>query len=131
MEKQEARSPKKENKKELHDLDFDTILEMDDSIRFVGACTTDGRLLDAQYKKGVEPLLTDPGLQMSAMRTAIRSTTRSGDEGLMGKPIYSVTVYENVKRATIPIDDDLLFLVSFRKDANESKLIPKIMSALP
>ncbi len=132
MEKQTTRSPQKgDSAKKIQDLDFDTILEMDDSIRFVGTCTTDGRLLDAQYKKGVEPLLTDPGLQLSAMRTAIRSTTRSGDEGLMGKPIYSVTIYENVKRATIPIDDDLLFLVSFNKDAEEGKLIPKIMSALP
>jgi hypothetical protein len=131
MKKQTTKTPQKENsKKKFHDLDFETIFEIDDAIRFVGACTTDGRLLDVQYKKGVKPLLTSSGLQMSVMRTAIRSTTRSGDEGLMGKPIYSVTAYENVKRATIPITDDLLFLVSFSRDTEESEIIPKIMAAL-
>ena len=131
MTKQNSKNTKKQSdSKKFHDLDFETIFEIDDSIRFTGVCTTDGRLLDAQYKKGVNPLLTSSGLQLSVMRTAIRSTTRHGDEGLMGRPIYSVTAYDNVKRATIPVSDDLLFLVSFDRDVQESKLIPKIMTAL-
>lgn len=115
---------------DIHDLDFDSIFEIHESIRFVGVCTTDGRLLDAQYKNGVKPLLTDSGLQQSVMRTAIRSTTRKGDEGLMGGPLYSVTEYENVKRATIPLDDDLLFLASFEKQSPENLIIPKILQKL-
>ena len=119
----------KENK--IQDLDFASIFEIDDSIRFVGVCTTDGRLLDAQYRNGVKPLLTDSGLQQSVVRTAIRSTTRKGDEGLMGPPLYSVTTYSNVKRATIPMDEELLFLVSFERDTQENVLIPKILDFLP
>ena len=114
----------------VRDLDFDSIFEIDDSIRFLGVCTTDGRLLDAQYKNGVKPLLTDSGLQQSVVRTAIRSTTRKGEEGLIGKPEYSITKYPNVKRATIPLNDELLFLVSFEKEMDETKLIPKILNSL-
>ena len=117
-------------KNDIRDLDFNSIFELDDSIRFVGVCTKDGRLLDAQYKNGVKPLLTDSGLQLSVMRTAIRSNTRAGDEGLMGQPIYSVTAYDNVKRATIPLDDDLLFLASFDKESPEGFIIPKILQIL-
>ena len=118
----------KENK--IQDLDFDSIFEVDDSIRFVGVCTMDGRLLDAQYRNGVKPQLTDSGLQQSVVRTAIRSTTRKGEEGLLGRPVYSVTTYPNVKRATIPIDEELLFLVSFEKEVQENSLIPRILEIL-
>ena len=114
----------------IQDLDFDSIFEVDDSIRFVGVCTMDGRLLDAQYRNGVKPQLTDSGLQQSVVRTAIRSTTRKGEEGLLGRPVYSVTTYPNVKRATIPIDEELLFLVSFEKEVQENSLIPRILEIL-
>ncbi len=119
---------KEENR--IQDLDFESIFEIDDSIRFIGVCTMDGRLLDAQYRNGVKPLLTDSGLQQSVVRTAIRSTTRKGDEGMMGPPLYSVTTYLHVKRATIPIDNELLFLVSFEKDVQENSIIPKILDVL-
>ena len=114
----------------VYDLDFESIFEIHPSIRFVGVCTTDGRLLDAQYKKGIKPLLTDSGLQQSVMRTAIRSTTRKGDEGLMGRPNYSITVYDNVKRATIPFDDELLFIASFEKESPENLIVPKIIEKI-
>ena len=114
----------------FRDLDFDSIFEVDDSIRFVGVCTTQGQLLDAQYRNGIKPLLTDSGLQFSVIKTAARSATRTSNEGFMGKPIYSVTVYENVKRATIPLNNTLLFLLSFEKKVQECKLIPKILDIL-
>ena len=114
----------------FRDLDFQTIFESNDSIRFVGVCTMQGKLLDAQYAVGVTPLLSHNALQFSAMNAAIRSTTRIGDDPNLGNPIYSVTTYENVKRATIPFGKDLLLLVSFEKNQDESKLMQKILEII-
>ena len=66
----------------IHDLDFEIIFELSSSIRFVGVCNMQGQLLDAQYRNGITPMLNDSGLQFSVMRTAIRSATRTGAEGL-------------------------------------------------
>jgi len=119
------------NKKSIiHDLDTELIFEISDSIRFVGVCTKGGQLLDAQYRSGINPLLTDSGLQFSVMKTAIRSITRDENNEDMGKPIYSVTAYENVKRVTIPFEKDLLLLVSFEKNQDESKIIRNILEIL-
>ena len=119
------------NKKSIiHNLDTELIFEISDSIRFVGVCSKDGQLLDAKYRTGTTPLLTDSGLQFSVMKTAIRSTTRDEYNEGMGKPIYSVTAYENIKRATIPFGRDLLLLVSFEKDLNESTIMKKILDIL-
>ena len=111
-------------------MDFETIFESDSSIRFVGVCTLQGRLLDAQYRKGVTPLLSNQGLQFAAMRSAIRANTRIGDNEGIGNPIYSVTAYDNVKRATIPFGDGLLLLISFEKNQDESQIMKKILDIL-
>ncbi|RDJ32269.1 MAG: hypothetical protein DWQ18_08820 [Crenarchaeota archaeon] len=120
-----------ETKKQvIHDLDFDLIFECSDSIRFVGICTTHGQLLDAKYADGVSPLLSDSGLQFSVMKSSIRHATRMDAEGDLGKPEYSITSYENVKRATIPIDSSLLLLVSFEKNADEATIMQKIFEII-
>ncbi len=119
------------NKKSImHDLDLESIFECDDSIRFIGICSKSGQLLDAQYRPGTNPLLTDSGLQFSVMKTAIRSVTRDEYNEGMGRPIYSVTSYENVKRATIPFEKDLLLLVSFEKNQGETQIMGKILEIL-
>lgn len=114
----------------VHDLDFDLIFECSDSIRFVGMCTTHGQLLDAKYRNGISPLLSDSGLQFSVMKSSIRHATRLDPEGNLGKPEYSITSYENVKRATIPIDSHLLLLVSFEKNTDEGDLMKKILEII-
>lgn len=120
-----------EIKKNLfHDLDFDLIFECSDSIRFVGICTTHGQLLDAKYRNGISPLLSDSGLQFSVMKSSIRHATRLDPEGNLGKPEYSITSYENVKRATIPIDSHLLLLVSFEKKADEGAIMKRILEII-
>ena len=114
----------------INDLDFDLIFECSDSIRFVGMCTTHGQLLDAKYRNGISPLLSDSGLQFSVMKSSIRHATRLDPEGNLGKPEYSITSYENVKRATIPISSNLLLLISFEKKADESAIMKKILEII-
>lgn len=114
-------------KKVTNDLDFDYRFEIESTIRFLGICTMEGKLLDAQYKDDIKPLLTDTALQFSVIKTAIRSNTRISEDKNIGRPLYSVTSYENVKRATIPFGEDLLLLVSFEKIADETLVIEKIL----
>ena len=114
----------------VQDLDFESIFETVPSIRFIGVCTTQGKLLDAQYRSGVTPLLSDRGLQFAVMKSAIRATTRIGENEEVGNPVYSVTMYENVKRATIPFGDNLLLLVSFEKNQVESVIMEKVLEFL-
>lgn len=114
----------------VEDLDFETIFEAAPAIRFIGVCTTQGKLLDAQYRNGVTPLLSDRGLQFAVMKSAIRATTRIGENEDVGNPVYSVTMYDNVKRATIPFGKDLLLLVSFEKNQEESKIMDKVLQIL-
>jgi len=119
-----------EKKSIVHDLDFELIFESINPIRFIGVCTKSGQLLDAQYRTGINPLMTDSGLQFSVMKTAFRSATMDENNEGMGRQIYSVTSYENIKQATIPFGKDLFLLVSFEKNKDESKITKKILEIL-
>ena len=72
-------------------------------------------------KKG--PLLTKDELELSAIESVLRMVTRKELISKLGKPIYSFTIYEKVKRATILLENSnngdcpSILMVSF--DNNE------------
>ena len=74
-----------------------------------------GTLLAAQYRNGITPLLTEEESKISLMGSVLRMTTRYDTEPKLGKQIYSFTVYQNIRRATIFIDnkDYPILMVSF------------------
>ena len=113
-----------------NDFDPSRIFDVDKSIRFVGVCSKNGNLLEAEYRDGINPLISTTELQVAAMKSALRYSMRQDDEKEIGKIQYSITTYENVKRVTIPFDGELLLLISFERYKNEVELISKIFDVI-
>ena len=90
------------------------ILEADNSIRFAGIANKFGGKTVSKYKKGLVPLLTENESTLSTIESVIRMNTRIGEKDVelkLGKPIYSFTLYEKIKRVTFLLDDqNYLFL---------------------
>jgi len=90
------------------------ILEADNSIRFAGIANKFGGKTVSKYKKGLVPLLTENESTLSTIESVIRMNTRIGEKDIelkLGKPIYSFTLYEKIKRVTFLLDDqNYLFL---------------------
>lgn len=103
------------------------VLDLDPGIRFAGVAQKNGRLAAARYRKSVIPLLDKSRLELSVVQSAIRFNTRESFEHELGKALYTITTYEKVKRATIPIHDDKrrLLLVSFDVTARPGPIIRK------
>ena len=110
-----------------NDFDCNSVLSLDDGIRFVGVCSQNGLLLDFSYRDEINPLLTTDGLKLSIQNTILKHNIRMQESEQMGQPVYSVTSYQNVKRATILLDEKLLLLVSFESKKNEHHIIQKIL----
>lgn len=91
------------------------ILYLDSPIRFAGFCNKMGTILAAEYRNGIIPLLTEKESKLSFMNSVLRMTTRYDTESKLGKPLYSFTVYQDVIRATMLIDnkDYPILMVSF------------------
>lgn len=90
------------------------ILELDNSVRFAGFINNNGTVIAYQYREGVDPLLGTSESELSFVDTALRMRTRKDMEPKLGKVIYSLTLYEKVKRATIMPDneEDPILIVS-------------------
>lgn len=106
------------------------ILHLDDAIRFVGTANLDGKIFVTAYREGVRPLLTREEPELSIMQSLIRMSTRKTLEAKLGRTLYSTTVYENVKRATISLstngrenDATTYLMVSFEKYAEHEKIV--------
>ena len=99
------------------------ILDLDKSIRFAGVSDGGGKSIMKEYRKGVVPLLSEREEESSLLQAAIRMAARKVFEPKIGKTIYASALYEKVKRATIPLNNDLILMVSFDIEANHEPII--------
>lgn len=112
------------------------ILALDNSIRFAGTASMKGKILAAEYRSGLTPLLTPEEYQFSIVQSVIRMGTRQSLEEKLGKTIYAFASYQKVKRASIMTYDENgeihdVVMVSFDREANHDTIImEKIMPCL-
>ena len=101
------------------------IIELDKTIRFAGIANMRRTIISAKYRAGLIPLLTQEETIGSVEQSVLRMTTRRLMEAKLGKTIYSITFYEKVKRAVIPIgkDGDFILMVSFDNEADYDSII--------
>jgi hypothetical protein len=109
------------------------VLQLDKSIRFAGIANNMGTLIAYKLRKGLVPLLNEEELQNNILKTVLRMKIREDYESKLGDVIYTFALYKRVKRASIPLDNpDLAVLtVSFDMAANQDNIImDKILPVL-
>jgi hypothetical protein len=101
------------------------IIESDKAIRFVGIPNKMGNQLISRYRSGLTPLLTPSEIEMYAIQTVLRMNTRKDFELKLGKPIYSFTLYQKVKRVTITLENKEypILMASFDVEADHDNII--------
>ena len=117
----------------MHDCICGQIQKIDRSIRYVGLTNKMGTRIEDHYRNGLDPLLKEDELDLSALESALRMNLRCNIQHKLGKPLYSFTLYEKVKRVTIPIYDDdyQILMISFDRDVeNEYIILEKVLSLL-
>jgi hypothetical protein len=106
------------------------ILESDSNIRFVGIPNKMGKQIVSRYRSGLMLLLTEQEIEMLAIESVLRMKTRKDFESKLGKPIYSFTLYEKIKRAAITLNTEEypILMVSFdRQTDHEHVILDKII----
>jgi hypothetical protein len=101
------------------------IIQSDQSIRFVGIADKYGKQVAVNYREGLVPYFNQTESEISSIDTVMRMNSRKEMESKLGKVIYSFTLYEKIKRATIyarNIDYPVL-MVSFDTQADHHNII--------
>jgi hypothetical protein len=101
------------------------IIDLDKTIRFAGITNMRRTIVSSKYRAGLVPLLTQQETIESVEHSVLRMSTRRLMEAKLGKTIYSITFYEKVKRAILPIgkDGEFVLMVSFDNEADHDSII--------
>ena len=109
---------------DLHSL-CNRIPESDSAIRFVGVPNKMGNQIVSRYRAGLTPLLTPKEIENLALQSVLRMNTRKDYESKLGKPIYSFTLYQKLKRVTVTLENKEypILLASFDIEADHDNII--------
>jgi hypothetical protein len=122
---------------ELDDL-CNQIMQSDGSLRFVGIADKYGKQVAVKYRNGLVPYLNQTESEIYSIDTVMRMNSRKEMESKLGKVIYSFTLYEKLKRATIYIgnNDYPVLMASFDTQSDhdniiQNKILPIVRAKLP
>ena len=108
------------------------VLKLDASIRWIGIANKFGVLLNAEYREGLKPLMTEEENEEYASLTVTRQKTRIKFESKIGPLIYALGRYERLNRATLHINENYYLLIALEVEAKNydelimEKLVPLV-----
>lgn len=119
---------------DTHFMDYNKfcndILDVDHGIRFVALGNKNGELIGSSTRKDAQSLLQPEEVKMSIYHAYLRNETRKNLSHRIGKVKYSITEYEKIKRATIPIGKEHLLLVSIDPNIEHTKIVNNVLEVV-
>ena len=104
------------------------ILDMDRYVRFVGVANMDGELLSHASQKGVVPYLKLDETKNTIKHSVNAWKARMSHYDKIGKGLYTMAVYEKVRRVTIPLKSGNLMLVTIDNKGGQQQIIDGILN---
>lgn len=117
------------NEKEALEQKLKSILELDESIRFVGFLLSDGTLESFIRRSEMVPLLDSHESQKSYLHTILRAASYKSLDSKLGKSIWTVTLKQKIKWLTIYLDFGMIIL-STEVNSDHDKIIQKSLEVL-
>jgi len=110
--------------------DYKELLEVlmisNKNVRFSAICTLKGEMLFQKRRGDIKSLFTLDETKSQLEKTIDSWKSRGDIKDKIGKPLYSITSYEKIKRITIPIDEEYLLFISMDNNDKESEKFSKI-----
>lgn len=103
------------------------LLNLDNSLRWIGISNKYGVLINVEQREGLMPLLSQEDSEEYAAAAISRYRTRAKFQTKIGKLNYAVGRYENVTRITIPINNDYFLLLTIDKEKDYDDIILKMI----
>ena len=110
-----------------HEVFYEEVFRVDPRIRYLGFFHN-GKL-EGKIRPGLKKLIPLEKSEDSLTDSITRWRSRQKLSPLIGKPIYAMAMYEQVKRFTIAFDNGLLF-ISTETDIDGESLVSRLQDIL-
>ena len=106
------------------------VLGLDDNIRFAAISDMDGNLLASAVRPDVRTMVTlDQTKQFMQWSTAAWKL-RKAHHPKLGRELYNLSVFENLRRATMMVDEDRLILIAIDNKGGQKQILDKILNMI-
>ena len=113
-------------------LDYETltrkIIEMDENIRFAAVSNMNGAVLSSTSKSNTDLLLSPEDTKETLQHAVSAWKSRMKHYEKIGEGLYTLAVYEKLRRVTIPLPSGNLLLVTIDNSGGQKQIIDRILN---
>ncbi len=113
-----------------HETLLNRIMGLDENVRFAGICNMDGNLEVSKKREGIETLLSTNDTEETLKHAVSAWKSRMKHYDKIGKGLYTLAVYEKLRRVTIPLPDNTLLLVTIGAEGGQKQIVDRILNQI-
>lgn len=107
---------------------LDRILAIDENIRFAAISDLEGNALATKSREGANLYLSPEETKDTLKHAASAWKSRMKHYDKVGKGLYTIAVYEKLRRATIPLPNGNILLVTIDNAGGQKQIIDKVLN---
>lgn len=111
-----------------YDNKLDRILNLSTSIRFVAVASMEGGMLAYKTRPGITPYLNLDETKDTIKHAVAAWKSRMKHYNKIGAGLYTLAVYEKLRRVTIPLKSGNLMLVTFDNQGGQQQIVDHILN---
>jgi len=106
----------------------DQILALDENIRFVAISDLDGNLIVSKSQEGTDLYLSPESTKDTLQHAASAWKSRMKHVNEIGRGLYTIAVYEKLRRVTMPLADDRILLVTIDNAGGQKQILDELLN---
>ena len=106
------------------------IIEMDENIRFVAVANMDAEILAYTSQANTNLLLSPEDTKETLQHAVSAWKSRMKHYDKIGEGLYTLAVYEKLRRVTIPLPSGNLLLVTIDNSGGQKQIIDRILNVV-
>ena len=104
-------------------------MDLDENVRFAGISDMDGNLEVSGVREGIDTYLTPEETHETLVHATNAWKSRMKHYDKIGKGLYTMAVYEKLRRITIPLPDNSLLLVTIDNKGGR-KIVDRVLNQI-
>ena len=106
----------------------DKILALDENIRFAAIADLDGNMIISKSQEGTNLYLSPESTKDTLHHAASAWKSRMKHVDEIGRGLYTIAVYEKLRRVTMPLADDRILLVTIDNAGGQKQILDELLN---
>ena len=106
----------------------DKILSLDENIRFAAIADLDGNMILSKSQEGTNLYLSPESTKDTLHHAASAWKSRMKHVNEIGRGLYTIAVYEKLRRVTMPLSGDRILLVTIDNAGGQKQILDALLN---